>query len=67
MAKLETYDTEAGAIGARDHYNQNLGKRATVFQVPVAADTLSDFGGGGAERIFQAAVDPGAWVLVVED
>lgn len=67
MAKLETYDTEEGAIGARDHYNQNLGKRATVFQVPVAAGTLSDFGGGGADRIFAPTIDPGAWVLVVED
>jgi hypothetical protein len=67
MAKLETYDTEALAIGARDNYNHNLGKRATVFQVPVADGTLSDFGGGGAERIFQATISPGAWVLVVED
>lgn len=67
MAKLETYDTEAGAIGARDHYNHNLGKRATVFKVPAAAGSVSDYGGGGADRIFKDPIDPGAWVLVVED
>jgi hypothetical protein len=67
MAKLETYDSEDQAIGARDNYNHNLNKRATVFQVPVAAGSVSDFGGGGAERIFAATISPGAWVLVVED
>ncbi|WP_417449912.1 hypothetical protein [Kordiimonas sp.] len=67
MAKLETYDTEAGAIGARDHYNHTLGKRATVFPLPTPADSLSDFGGGGADKLFKDPIDPGVWVLVVED
>lgn len=63
--KLETYDVESDAIGARDHYNHNLGRRATVFQVPGASCT--DFGGGGFDDIFKPDQNLPKWILVVED
>ena len=63
MSKIETYNTEAEAQGARDHYNHNLDRRAEYFKLPGVG--LTDFGGGSYDEIFKSQNND-LWVLVVE-
>lgn len=65
MATIELYSSESEAMGARDHYNHNLNRRAVISNVP--NDPIVDFGGGPAERVFQNNINPSLWMLVVED
>ena len=67
MAAIELYDKEDEALGARDYYNHTLQRRAVVANFPEDLDRVIDFGGGPLARIFQQNINPGAWMLVVED
>lgn len=65
MSRIETFKKEKEAIDARDHYNHNLKKRSEVFKLPGV--DVTNYGGGDASTIFNAALTTDTWVLVVEN
>ncbi|MBL4639736.1 MAG: hypothetical protein JKY57_04325 [Kordiimonadaceae bacterium] len=64
MAIIETYATEADAVGARDDYNHNIeGKRAAVFKMP--GSNVEDYGGGAGSTVLRQTLPQlfGWWLL----